>query len=122
VRVQGFKDYLVGSLQDLAERLEQLELSRFETPEKSPRSGNLPCGTEREENPRPSRGSQGRDDCEESPRPSRTSNQGRIIGKNPVVLTVPVMNRNRWTSTPRQGFSEQNQRIQSSFRPLSQSS
>ncbi|MBE9244198.1 DUF3086 domain-containing protein, partial [Microcystis aeruginosa LEGE 00239] len=37
VRVQGFKDYLVGSLQDLAAAAEQLELPRFETPEKTPR-------------------------------------------------------------------------------------
>ena len=31
VRVQGFKDYLVGSLQDLAAAAERLELSRVET-------------------------------------------------------------------------------------------
>jgi len=55
VRVQGFKDYLVGSLQDLAAAAEQLELPRFETPEKSPRPVEPPLRTEREENPRPSR-------------------------------------------------------------------
>ena len=32
VRVQGFKNYLVGSLQDLATAAERLELSRSETP------------------------------------------------------------------------------------------
>lgn len=32
VRVQGFKDYLVGSLQDLATAAEKLELARSETP------------------------------------------------------------------------------------------
>lgn len=32
VRVQGFKDYLVGSLQDLASAAEKLELSRAEAP------------------------------------------------------------------------------------------
>lgn len=37
IRVQGFKEYLVGSLQDLAAAAEQLELPRFETPEKPQR-------------------------------------------------------------------------------------
>jgi len=113
VRVQGFKDYLVGSLQDLAAAAEQLELPRFETPEKSPRPVEPPLRTEREENPRPSRGSQGRDDREESPRPPRTSNQGRDNWQEPRrsnrsgYESEPV-----GQSTPRQGFSDQNQRIQ----------
>ncbi|REJ47680.1 MAG: DUF3086 domain-containing protein [Microcystis aeruginosa TA09] len=113
VRVQGFKDYLVGSLQDLAAAAEQLELPRFETPEKSPRPVEPPLRTEREENPRPSRGSQGRDDRGESPRPSRSSNQGRDNWQEPRrsnrsgYESEPV-----GQSTPRQGFSEQNQRIQ----------
>lgn len=37
VRVQGFKDYLVGSLQDLASAAEKLELSRPEAPPKRER-------------------------------------------------------------------------------------
>ena len=36
IRVQGFKDYLVGSLQDLAAAAEQLELPNFETRAVSP--------------------------------------------------------------------------------------
>ena len=36
IRVQGFKDYLVGSLQDLAASAEQLELPNFETRAVSP--------------------------------------------------------------------------------------
>jgi hypothetical protein len=36
IRVQGFKDYLVGSLQDLAASAEQLELIKAESWEKSP--------------------------------------------------------------------------------------
>lgn len=36
VRVQGFKDYLVGSLQDLASVAEQLELPSYETPATPP--------------------------------------------------------------------------------------
>ncbi|MFM8298615.1 MAG: DUF3086 domain-containing protein, partial [Microcystis aeruginosa] len=113
VRVQGFKDYLVGSLQDLAAAAEQLELPRFETPEKSPRSVEPPLRIEREENPRPSRGSQGRDVREESPRPPRSSNQGRDNWQEPRrsnrsgYESEPV-----GQSIPRQGFSEQNQRIQ----------
>jgi Protein of unknown function (DUF3086) len=39
IRVQGFKDYLVGSLQDLAATAEQLELPAFEKIEK-PRESN----------------------------------------------------------------------------------
>jgi hypothetical protein len=35
IRVQGFKDYLVGSLQDLAAAAEQLELPAFEKSERS---------------------------------------------------------------------------------------
>jgi hypothetical protein len=113
VRVQGFKDYLVGSLQDLAAAAEQLELPRFETPEKSPRSVESSPRTEREENLRPSRGSQGRDYREESPRPSRTGNQGRDNwqetrrSSRSGYESEPV-----GQSTPRQGFSDQNQRIQ----------
>ena len=40
IRVQGFKDYLIGSLQDLAAAAEQLELptASFQTWEKSPES------------------------------------------------------------------------------------
>jgi Protein of unknown function (DUF3086) len=34
IRVQGFKDYLVGSLQDLAAAAEQLELPSFQPPER----------------------------------------------------------------------------------------
>ena len=34
IRVQGFKDYLVGSLQDLAAAAEQLEVPKFESKEK----------------------------------------------------------------------------------------
>ena len=37
IRVQGFKDYLVGSLQDLAAAAEQLEFSKLEAPKKIPR-------------------------------------------------------------------------------------
>ncbi len=36
IRVQGFKDYLVGSLQDLAASAEQLELNSYENWETSP--------------------------------------------------------------------------------------
>ncbi|TVQ47545.1 MAG: DUF3086 domain-containing protein [Gloeocapsa sp. DLM2.Bin57] len=36
IRVQGFKDYLVGSLQDLAASAEQLELSRLDSWESPP--------------------------------------------------------------------------------------
>ncbi len=36
IRVQGFKDYLVGSLQDLAASAEQLELNSYENWENSP--------------------------------------------------------------------------------------
>ncbi|MDY7012191.1 MAG: DUF3086 domain-containing protein [Cyanobacteriota bacterium] len=46
IRVQGFKDYLVGSLQDLSAAAEQLELPEFEPPREKPR----------EEEPRRSRG------------------------------------------------------------------
>ncbi|MDY6783504.1 MAG: DUF3086 domain-containing protein [Cyanobacteriota bacterium] len=37
IRVQGFKDYLVGSLQDLSAAAEQLELPSFEPPREKPR-------------------------------------------------------------------------------------
>lgn len=37
IRVQGFKDYLVGSLQDLAAAAEQLEFPKLETRERQPR-------------------------------------------------------------------------------------
>lgn len=36
IRVQSFKDYLVGSLQDLALAADQLELTKFKEPEKPP--------------------------------------------------------------------------------------
>ncbi|MGF1536782.1 MAG: DUF3086 domain-containing protein [Elainellaceae cyanobacterium] len=47
VRVQGFKDYLVGSLQDLAATAEQLELGSSEPPASapSPTSPSIPSST-----------------------------------------------------------------------------
>ncbi len=42
IRVQGFKDYLVGSLQDLAAAAEQLELPAFEKWEKPPETATRP--------------------------------------------------------------------------------
>ncbi|MFN6306623.1 MAG: DUF3086 domain-containing protein, partial [Microcystis sp.] len=59
VRVQGFKDYLVGSLQDLAAAAEQLELPRFETPEKTPPPVEPPRRAAREARPRPAPGRPG---------------------------------------------------------------
>ncbi|ELR97532.1 DUF3086 domain-containing protein [Gloeocapsa sp. PCC 73106] len=42
IRVQGFKDYLVGSLQDLAATAEQLELSRADAWENPPETQEKP--------------------------------------------------------------------------------
>ncbi len=41
IRVQGFKDYLVGSLQDLAAAAEQLELSRVDSWENPPQPSTI---------------------------------------------------------------------------------
>jgi prefoldin subunit 5 len=133
IRVQGFKDYLVGSLQDLAAAAEQLELSRVETTAKPQRSPETPPPDRnyREENVRPSRSSnQGRDNREESPRPtrsaapawdnreenvrpSRSSNQGRDNWQEPQRSTRPSYEGESFgQSASKQGFSEQNQRIQ----------
>lgn len=116
IRVQGFKDYLVGSLQDLAAAAEQLELSRLETTEKPARSVESPPPQRsyREETPRPSRSSnQGRDNREENIRPSRSSNQGRDNWEEPRRSTRPSYEGEPLgQSSTRQGFSEQNQRIQ----------
>lgn len=70
IRVQGFKDYLVGSLQDLAAAAEQLELPNFEAraePKEEPRSpkepsrggGRREARGEREEAPTPRFAKQG---------------------------------------------------------------
>jgi hypothetical protein len=133
IRVQGFKDYLVGSLQDLAAAAEQLELSRVETTAKPQRSPETPPSDRnyREENVRPSRSSnQGRDNREESPRPtrsaaptwdnreenvrpSRSGNQGRDNWQEPQRSTRPSYEGESFgQSASKQGFSEQNQRIQ----------
>jgi len=45
IRVQGFKDYLVGSLQDLAATAEQLELSRIDNWETPPEPGKIESTT-----------------------------------------------------------------------------
>ncbi|MEO0539863.1 MAG: DUF3086 domain-containing protein [Cyanobacteria bacterium P01_A01_bin.105] len=49
IRVQGFKDYLVGSLQDLATAAEQLELAPPSAPSASPSASRAPSRRE----PRP---------------------------------------------------------------------
>jgi Protein of unknown function (DUF3086) len=115
IRVQGFKDYLVGSLQDLAAAAEQLELSRFETPEKTqPFVEPPPPRSYREEPVRPPRSSnQGRDNREESVRPPRSSNQGRDNREEPRTTRLGYESEPMGQSSSRQGFSEQNQRIQS---------
>jgi hypothetical protein len=85
VRVQGFKDYLVGSLQDLALAAEQLELNRVEPPQ-PPR--------ERER----SRGEESRRDTRESVRDSR---------RKPENSNSPI------PQFTEQSFAEQTKRIRS---------
>jgi hypothetical protein len=45
IRVQGFKDYLVGSLQDLSAAAEQLELPSFEPPPREKPKEDVPMRT-----------------------------------------------------------------------------
>ncbi len=67
VRVQGFKNYLVGSLQDLATAAERLELSRSETPP--------PITRERER-------SRERDNLREGERPRSRSRERETRSRN----------------------------------------
>lgn len=65
IRVQGFKDYLVGSLQDLAAAAEQLDLPELQPPR-------------RESSPRPERRSPAAPDSAPNPQFARASFQGNV--------------------------------------------
>ncbi|MEM1170185.1 MAG: DUF3086 domain-containing protein [Cyanobacteria bacterium P01_H01_bin.35] len=52
IRIQGFKDYLVGSLQDLAAAAEQLELAPEPQEYPAPVTENTPKSTRNSENPK----------------------------------------------------------------------
>jgi prefoldin subunit 5 len=113
VRVQGFKDYLVGSLQDLAAAAEQLEFSRFET--ERPSGPALPSANSPGRPYRPS---------SEGERSSRQNPPDRLY-RSPEVNERPPRGSGESRShasrafpdpgcqgTPERGFSDQKARIQ----------
>jgi hypothetical protein len=102
IRVQGFKDYLVGSLQDLAAAAEQLELSRFEA-EESPRPSIAP-ETSSPRSYRPP---------EAASRPTRPPSEPRAYREEASRSSRPPADlQSARSSLPKQGFPDQSQKIQ----------
>ena len=107
IRVQGFKEYLVGSLQDLASAAEKLELAR-EAPPRRERMGNpenLRSNRDRDENTRTRNRDRDRDRERDRDR-NRDRNRSRAEGR-----TRDNLERSSQTQFSEPTFTDQSRRI-----------